>query len=64
MVQLDDDLTLLSESSKELKPELLLHETEQAFVDSPELLRLSRQLAALLRIATRINTLRPSRKIV
>ena len=64
MVQLDDDLTLLSESSKELKPELLLHETEQAFVDSPELLRLSRQLAALLRIATRINTLRQTQELV
>jgi len=51
-------------TSKEIDSEALLHQTERAFVQFPAGERAARDLAALLKIATRINRLRRTHELV
>jgi transcriptional regulator with GAF, ATPase, and Fis domain len=62
MVQLDD-LSLESESTRQVRPEVLLHQTEQAWLQSPEHERVAGDLEALLKISSRINLLRNTRAL-
>lgn len=57
LVQLDDS-NLVSQSTRQVRPETLLHQTEQASLQSPEHERVARDLGALLKIGSRINLLR------
>jgi len=59
-----DDSNPLTESAKELRPETLLHNTEQSLVAVPEHERVARDLGVLLRIASRINRLRRTQEVV
>ena len=59
-----DDSNPLTESAKELRPETLLHNTEQSLIAVPEHERMARDLGVLLRIASRINRLRHTREVV
>ena len=59
-----DDSNPLTQSAKQLLPQTLLHQTEQVFVTDPALERMARDLAVVLRIATRINQLRHTQELV
>jgi Nif-specific regulatory protein len=61
-VQFDDSL-VASESTKQVRPELLLHQTEQALLHSADQERVAGDLAALLKIGSRINLLRQTRAL-
>jgi transcriptional regulator with GAF, ATPase, and Fis domain len=58
------DADFLTESSKEIKANSLLHQTEQNLVQFAQHERVARDLAVLLKIATRINQLRHTSEIV
>src|SRR5260370_14087158 len=53
-----DDSHLFTQSTKRLRPEELLHQTEQALLQPAEHERAARDLAVLLKIGSRINRLR------
>ncbi len=59
-----DDSNPLTESAKELRPETLLHNTEQSLIAVPEPERMARDFGVLLRIASRINRLRHTQELV
>ena len=59
-----DDSDLLTQSAKQLLPETLLHQTEQALFTDPSHERMARDLGVVLRIATRINQLRHTQELV
>jgi len=59
-----DDSDPLTQSAKQLLPETLLHQTEQALVTDPSPERMARYLGVVLRIATRINQLRHTQELV
>ena len=63
LVRLDDS-DPVSQSSKLIDSGALLHQTEQVLVEFPAGERAARDLAALLRIATRINRLRRTHELV
>lgn len=63
LVQLDDS-NPVSESTKRVRPETLLRQTEQTLVHLPEPERTQRHFGVLLRIATRINRLSHSQELV
>jgi transcriptional regulator with GAF, ATPase, and Fis domain len=54
----------VARTSKEIDSEALLHQTERALVQFPAGERAARDLAALLKIATRINRLRRTHELV
>ena len=58
-----DDSQPISQSSKQLRPESLLHQTE-AVVDFSEHERLARDLGVLVKIGTRISRLRRTQELV
>jgi transcriptional regulator with GAF, ATPase, and Fis domain len=58
-----DDSNLVSQSTRQVRPESLLHHTEQALLQSPEHERVVRDLGALCTIASRINLLRHTREL-
>jgi Nif-specific regulatory protein len=62
LVQLDD-LKFLAHSTTQVRPETLLHQTEQAMLQSPEHERVARDLGALCKIGSRINVLRHIREL-
>jgi Nif-specific regulatory protein len=62
LVQLDD-LNLVSQSTRQMRPETLLHQTEQALLQSPEHERVARDLGALLKIGSHINLLRHTKDL-
>ena len=62
LVQLDDS-NLVSQSTRQMRPETLLHQTEQSLLQSPEHERVARDLAVLLKIGSRINLLRHTRDL-
>jgi transcriptional regulator with GAF, ATPase, and Fis domain len=57
LVQLDDS-NMMGQATRQLRPETLLHQTEQALLRSDEHERVAGDLAALLKIGSRINLLR------
>jgi Nif-specific regulatory protein len=59
-----DDSRLISQSSKEVRPEVLLSHTDQFLMQSPEHERAVRHLGVLLKIATRINRLRRTQELM
>src|ERR1044072_5536459 len=59
-----DDSNPLTESAKQLRPEVLLRKTEQVLATSPEHERMARDLGVVLRIARRINRLRHTQELV
>src|SRR4051812_3546312 len=59
-----DDFNPLTESAKQLRPEVLLRKTEQALIASPEHERTTRDLGVVLRIARQINRLRHTQELV
>jgi Nif-specific regulatory protein len=59
-----DDFNPLTESAKQLRPEVLLRKTEQALIASPEHERMARDLGVVLRIARQINRLRHTQELV
>jgi Nif-specific regulatory protein len=59
-----DDSNPLTQSAKELRPETLLHDTEQSLIAVPDHQRMARDLGVLLRIASRINRLRHTQELV
>jgi transcriptional regulator with GAF, ATPase, and Fis domain len=61
-VQFDDSL-VASESTKQVRPEFLLHQTEQALLHRADQERVAGDLAALLKIGSRINLLRDTRAL-
>ncbi len=62
LVQLDDS-NLVSQSTRQVRPETFLHQTEQALLRSDEHERVARDLAALLKIGSRINLLRHTKDL-
>ena len=59
-----DDLKVVTHSATELgRPETLLHQTEQALLQSPEHERVARDLGALCKISSRINLLRSTKEL-
>lgn len=58
-----DDSNLVSQSTRQMRPETLLHQTEQACLRSDEHERVARDLAALLKIGSRINLLRHTKDL-
>ena len=62
LVQLDDS-SLVAHSTKQMRPETLLHETERALLQSPEHERVTRDLGALCKIGSRINLLRHTKEL-
>jgi transcriptional regulator with GAF, ATPase, and Fis domain len=63
LVQLDDS-NPVTQSSRQLRPKTLLHQTEQTYVHLLEHERTERHLGVLLKIATRINRLRHTHDLV
>jgi len=59
-----DDSNPLTESAKQLRPEMLLNKTEQTVVAKPDNDRMARDLSVVLRIAQRINRLRHTQELV
>jgi len=59
-----DDSNPLTESAKQLRPEVLLNKTEHATVAKPEHERMARDLGVVLRIAQRINRSRHTQELV
>jgi Nif-specific regulatory protein len=57
-----DDFNPLTESAKQLRPDVLLNKTEQVAKPEPE--RMARDLGVVLRIAQRINRLRHTQELV
>lgn len=57
-----DDLDLVSQSTQ-MRPETLLHQTEQALLQNPEHERVARDLGGLCKIASRINLLRHTKEL-
>jgi Nif-specific regulatory protein len=62
LVQLDDS-SVVAHSTKQMRPEALLQETERAFLQSPEHERVARDLGALCKIGSRINLLRHTKEL-
>jgi len=62
LVQLDDS-SVVAHSTKQMRPETLLHETERALLHSPEHERVTRDLGALCKIGSRINLLRHTKEL-
>lgn len=62
LVQLDDS-NLVSQSTRQVHPEALLHQTEQVLLPSAEHERVARDLGALLKIGSRINLLRHTKDL-
>ena len=62
LVQLDDS-KVVTQSTRQMRPETLLHQTEQALPPSTEHERVARDLGALLKIGSRINLLRHSKEL-
>lgn len=62
LVQLDDS-NLVSQSTRQVHPETLLHQTEQVLLPSAEHERVARDLGALLKIGSRINLLRHTKDL-
>jgi len=58
-----DDSNLVSQSTRQMHPETLLHQTEQALLRSDEHERVARDLAVLLKIGSRINLLRQTKDL-
>ena len=58
-----DDLNLVSQSTRQMRPEVLLHQTEQALLRSDEHERVARDLGVLLKIGSRINLLRHTKDL-
>ncbi len=59
-----DDSNPLTESAKQLRPEVLLNKTEQTVVATPDNDRMARDLGVVLRIAQRINRLRHTKELM
>ncbi len=62
LVELDDS-NLVSQSTRQMRPEALLQQTEQALLRSDEHERVARDLAVLLKIGSRINLLRHTKDL-
>lgn len=62
LVQLDDS-RVVTQSSKHMRPEALVHQTEQVWLQPQQDQRSARDLGALLRICSRINLLRHTQDI-
>jgi len=62
LVELDDS-NLLDHSARQMRPETLLHQTEQVLRQTPEHERVARDLAALCKIGSRINLLRRMKEL-
>jgi transcriptional regulator with GAF, ATPase, and Fis domain len=62
LVQLDDS-RMVTQSSKQMRPEALLHQTEQVWLQPQQDQRPARDLGALLKICSRINLLRHTQDI-
>jgi len=62
LIQLDDS-SVVAHSTKQMRPEALLHETERALLHSPEYERVTRDLGALCKIGSRINLLRHTKEL-
>ena len=58
-----DDSKVVTHSATELRRETLLHQTEQALLQSPEHERVTRDLGALCKIGSRINLLRSTKEL-
>jgi Nif-specific regulatory protein len=58
-----DDSNLLDDSTQQVRPESLLHQTEQVLLQSPEHMRVARDLGALCHIGSRINLLRHTKEL-
>ena len=59
-----DDFNPLTDSAKQLRPEVLLNKTEQTVAAKPDDDRMARDLGVVLRIAQRINRLRHTQELV
>ena len=59
-----NDVDIVNKTSKELKPEALLQQTENEITEGSQHERLARDLRVLLKIATRINRLRHTQELV
>ena len=62
LVELDDS-NLVSQSTRQMRPDTLMHQTEQALLRSDEHERVARDLAVLLKIGSRINLLRHTKDL-
>jgi len=62
LVQLDDS-NPVTQSARQMRPETLLHQTEQMLLQGSGQERAARDLGALLKIASRINLLRQTREL-
>jgi transcriptional regulator with GAF, ATPase, and Fis domain len=62
LVQLDDS-RVITQSTRQMRPEILLRQTEQALLQSTEHERVARDLSALLKISCRINLLRHTNEL-
>ena len=62
LVRLDDS-NVVTHGATSLRPETLMHQTEQAFLQSPEHERVARDLSALCKIGSRINLLRHTKEL-
>ena len=62
LVQLDDS-RVLTQSTKQMRPEALLHQTEQVWLQPQADDRPARDLGALLKICSRINLLRHTQEL-
>lgn len=62
LVQLDDS-NPVTQSTRQMRPETLLHRTEQALLDTTAHERVARDLGALLKIGSRINLLRHTNEL-
>ncbi len=58
-----DDSKVLTQPTKQMTPEALLHETEQIWLQPHDNERVGRDLAALLKIGSRINLLRHTKEL-
>ena len=59
-----DDSNVVTQSTRQVRPETLLHQTEQLLMQPAEHERVARHLGALLRIGSRINRLRHTEELV
>ena len=62
LVRLDGS-SLVTHAATHLRPETLLHQTEQVLLQSPEHERVTRDLGALCKIGSRINLLRHTKEL-
>jgi transcriptional regulator with GAF, ATPase, and Fis domain len=62
LVQLNDS-NPVTQSTRQMRPETLLHQTEQVLLQSPAHERVARDLGALLKIGCRINLLRHTQEL-